>query len=1015
MEDEVDYSDSPLSPLSPEQEASHYSFPYDLSTSGFEQEQNSKLDYINHEQVALPLEDTSTPCELYYSSSCLRSCLQFAGLNQAAQLKPNDSQVERPRIGVHLNRHGVSREDYSDFLVYQGNQKIYEATFLKHFLAHALHPDQLDACLSGGPMDDRQSLHEYLKAVSRNTSNLLQKMIQRTQSRVVKFRANDNKDTTSFWNSKQLDRRLFSDFSPGNEFSVVGMLNQSWHKAFSHPSLVQFTPDECEPEVNISSFEEVSDITGQTEIFENSNVAQSASHSQVRPSRKKKSKAGKAPVMAHATSHNQVQPPRKRNSKTCNLPGATDRVHTTAHRNDWIQGLGGYWRDEISNDSQSGKDAPSSESYGKHQSEPLTEMSYSHDGEVYETQKTLESPHGTDMLSQGPESLFSPKSTEVESSNTKLPLWKATLLKDHKLRLAKKWPQLQQPRQKPLDITAYVGRAIAQGELKRLSPGFQKTANTSNPSALESQPELNLDASHSIQETSQSKVLNDRNIILHPETTNMPIIARSNELPRNTLHSVRKNDKPSAPPRKRQKSMHEAMKTTSVKGKSKESLHPNSASLGSFSSLPYHSGPSHVLEDHQQLPPDAYFEKKTENEQPVWRCGITHCMGYYYNSGDRRNCVGCFTSFKENPKAKIMGFYMPRRSYFFQSAPGLVWKPSKSTGKPRSSSSLSHNSIAKDAYWEAIHSGESTHNAWRKGIEAVEKHLGAKKEKTEKPKKKKPLTKSVPEPIDHGRHPSGSVTMEHGQSLPKGASFEKITRECDEEKAWRCDVNHALGRYYLAGDVKSCHGCGSSKSGAGKRIKTDFYLPSGTIARQKAPRLVDWKPRAPYKLTKEGKKRKQSLSHNQIASKEYWKLVDQGYAHLKSSYDKETLARAIKATEEQIDAKMEAARERLEEVVSSDNDAAPKPKASKKQKGKQTEGSNAREKELSSRRDRSDTRVIYSRATPSLVSRKRNSDELESSDSEGVTGYETENEPEPEQENKDDSSDDESTSESDSE
>ena len=54
--------------------------------------------------------------------------------------------------------------------------------------------------------------------------------------------------------------------------------------------------------------------------------------------------------------------------------------------------------------------------------------------------------------------------------------------------------------------------------------------------------------------------------------------------------------------------------------------------------LPPHPSGSKTLEAHQQLLPDAYFQMESPSEKPVWRCGIKHPMGYYYNAGNRKNC-----------------------------------------------------------------------------------------------------------------------------------------------------------------------------------------------------------------------------------------------------------------------------------------------------------------------------------------------------------------------------------------
>jgi hypothetical protein len=53
------------------------------------------------------------------------------------------SRSQRARIGVHSNRRQPTKEDYTDYVLHQANQKVYEASFLKLFVNHALHPDQI--------------------------------------------------------------------------------------------------------------------------------------------------------------------------------------------------------------------------------------------------------------------------------------------------------------------------------------------------------------------------------------------------------------------------------------------------------------------------------------------------------------------------------------------------------------------------------------------------------------------------------------------------------------------------------------------------------------------------------------------------------------------------------------------------------------------------------------------------------------------------------------------------------
>jgi hypothetical protein len=149
--------------------------------------------------------------------------------------------------------------------------------------------------------------------------------------------------------------------------------------------------------------------------------------------------------------------------------------------------------------------------------------------------------------------------------------------------------------------------------------------------------------------------------------------------------------------------------------------------------------------------------------------------------------------------------------------------------------------------------------------------------------------------------------MEHGQDLPSCSYWEKKDRH--DEPAWRCDVNHALGRYYLSGTKKTCPGCGTNKSGVGKHATMDFYLPESAVVRQEAPELVKWVPRKPYKIkAKRDEKRQTVKSHNQMCSKAYWVAVQQGKAH------DEALMTAIDETDKELDARDEANRIKQEEL-----------------------------------------------------------------------------------------------------
>jgi len=344
------------------------------------------------------------------------------------------------------------------------------------------------------------------------------------------------------------------------------------------------------------------------------------------------------------------------------------------------------------------------------------------------------------------------------------------------------------------------------------------------------------------------------------------------------------------PPKKKQKTRSTSSSTASTFRHTRKVTSPaNSAA----STGPHPSG-STTFELHQVLPPEAYFEPREPDEKPAWRCGIQHAMGHYYNAGNRKSCPGCFVNVKESAKTKHMDFYLPNSSHYFQHAADAVYKLSKPSNEVRRSKHLSHNSIAKEAYWAAINAGADVEEARRAGVDAVEAFLLSRA-----PKEPTPQPTPEPEP-DLGPHPSGSATMEHGQDLPECAFAEKTERH--EEYAWRCDLNHALGRYYLDGDKRSCPGCGSNRNSESKKAVMDFYMPFSVVVRQEAPGLSDWKPRRKNTMMRSSSKatKNEYLTHNQTCSRKYFEAVEAGLAH------DEAVSHAIRELEEELEAKQAA-------------------------------------------------------------------------------------------------------------
>lgn len=203
-------------------------------------------------------------------------------------------------------------------------------------------------------------------------------------------------------------------------------------------------------------------------------------------------------------------------------------------------------------------------------------------------------------------------------------------------------------------------------------------------------------------------------------------------------------------------------------------------------------------------------------------------MGHYYNAGDCKSCRGSNTSLSDDTHVVLMDFYMPPRTFYFQHAPDMRWKHSKQSAQPRKSNRPFHNTVTKDAYWKATSTGASEEEARQMGIDAVVEHVKS------KAPPKAPTPRPTPElEPDLGSHLSGSATMEHGQGIPNSYFGEK--RKADEEHTWRCDVNHGLGRYYLAGDKKSRPGCGSSQNGSGKNEEMGFIFRRVSLSGKKHP------------------------------------------------------------------------------------------------------------------------------------------------------------------------------------
>lgn len=367
-----------------------------------------------------------------------------------------------------------------------------------------------------------------------------------------------------------------------------------------------------------------------------------------------------------------------------------------------------------------------------------------------------------------------------------------------------------------------------------------------------------------IQRNKRRKLARSQKESANTNTNSSPIVSRNNNRPNQKRKAVPPGvrSEPDTMPRKKKRKT----KTKATEASMDESGLQNDSTV-----IPTNHGGSKTLDHDQVLPSDAYFEPKVSGETHAWLCYSKHALGNYYNAGDRKYCRGCNTSIRLMPRVRRMDFYLPPGAYRYQSAPRIIWTPGKESKNEKKSKIYAHNSIAKEAFWSASNAGATEDEARDIAVEAVEEHLRP-KPKVQPPQPPQPKPKEEIKLPDPSPHSSGSKTMEHGQDLPKEAYW-KAKHEA-EDRAWRCDVNHALGRYYLAGNKRSCPGCGASRIGPSKSKEMDFYLPPHAVIQQDAPGLNTFKPRRPNKLKKHTEKKFAPQSHNQICSHYYWIAVD---------------------------------------------------------------------------------------------------------------------------------------------
>jgi hypothetical protein len=842
-----------------------------------------------------------------------------------------------------------------NFALYQANQKAYEATLLKNFLVHALHPERVAECFTA-ESEHYEDVAPYLRSVLQNVKSMADKMIWNAHCRAVNLLANDGKDGAPFLDVQQLSQNMFSDFCPDNPVLVVDRVNESWHRAFSKPAMVRMSTKQYQIGTNSSPLEEIDDIVDK--VFNKAFVHDLPTGRATKPLNKRTGKGRGLPgailrekprdlSRGNWLAFPLAEVPRQTPSPP---PTSLRRVHSVVD----LEAPGSGEEPRIIQDlrdmqyaSGHNHEHPQNVTGDRTAAGPhATRLEYLYErfGEQALDSERIgdlpnighDEPSDVHPSSEADDLSYDSASLGHDDMVAKVPSWHAMLVLDHKRRLTETWGDPPQTLQRVLPgIKQVIANAFAKG--------YRPTTD-------------DFDDKIRIIEAREQ-----RQVAAHPRAQPVPgrhdpdygIHAPMSSEPSNLQQAGRltaaKHKQRVYTPNKRQKTDQASPDTgktsNSVKKQSKRGMGKKTTKKSRVQqpeitnpSEPHSSG-STTLETHQALPPGAYFEPQNPGEKPAWRCGIKHAMGYYYNSGTRKSCMGCFTNIKDCAKNKNMDFYLPDNTYFYQPAPDVSWTPSKDLNKQRRSKNMSHNTIAKIAFWNSVRSGSSADEARKAGEDAVEAALRPKPSKEPTPEPPKPTPE--PEP-DLGPHPSGSATMEHGQDIPECAYSDK--KERYEEFAWRCDVNHALGRYYLAGDKRTCPGCGSNRHGAGKQKDMDFYMPFGAVVRQEAPELSKWAPHRPNKR-KDGASKKTTLkhyTHNQACSKKYFEALEAGAEH----------AEAVKIAIDSLGAELDRRQAKALEAQEESQDEEEEPRSSgKKRKSKpdtmtSRRNSNARKRAL---------------------------------------------------------------------
>jgi hypothetical protein len=575
---------------------------------------------------------------------------------------------------MRLNCRQPTKDDYANFVLYQVNQKAYEAVLLKNFIAHALHPNQVDDCFPDSP-DGCAAIEPYLQAVVYNVNAIAEKMIWNAHCRAVNMLPNDGKDGAPFIDVHQFKKTMFSDFCPDNPITVAFRVNESWHRGISDPDMVRMSTKQYPIGVNVSPMEEIDEISKR--MFNDIALTEALPIcGATKPATKRKGKGQGAPGAAvreapqigsrgnwlafpvpEAPQHSPTPPPPQALTNHEEIIPDVDMLADEEAR--LLQSLrnvsygGATLSDQAQDSTSDSKDAEAN-------STRLVDLVSRYRANALDSDR-----------------IDTPASREDEAMITKVPSWHTWLIDDHRRRLTERWGH---PPQILRRVLPGIKQIIAEALVRGIRPTNDDYHNKIK--IIEARARQHLHVAPLLSSVSSLQHVADRTIVKKKEHVDVPRKRRKMYLSTSSVTKMKCSKK-------------HLTKIDAIEGM--VGISPPEESDIYEPPLPHPSG-SVMLDLYQELPPNAYFEQQHPDEKPAWRCGIKHAMGYYYNAGNCSGCPGCSTNVNDCTKTKHMDFYLPPSACSFQPAHGVTWTPSKALAKSRRSKHLSHNSIAKMAY-----------------------------------------------------------------------------------------------------------------------------------------------------------------------------------------------------------------------------------------------------------------------------------------------------------------------------